>query len=400
MSQAATRSPLVRHVIAPLTTVFTPPSTCVTAFIDEPRTKPVHNIVPAYYSDCQSLRPCLPGTNHWSDWGFYSPGLSCPQGWTTATVASRNMTDIVKATAMFSLMYPEETAAFCCPSGFAFSYGLFDSTYWNIPPRCVSAMVEGDFNYWTCGINGETTTSELRTFAINSGEITTVATSTEVTTRYESAPDLDSSGEATTETVTMTSTITTKAPTVAMTLVPAVQLVWRPIDGPSIPNPYSSSESTAAPTSAPSPTPGRGIPIPVIAGSAAGAGVLIAVLLLGIFIRTKRRQQRGPQSHTPRKTDPDQQGSPDATITPSLGEPTIPAIGLSYKAELDAIATAQRDFRRPAVKPELPGDALIRFGAAPKTYYELDAEPPYSSATMSNPVSPLSAQPASPRAQC
>lgn len=252
-------------------------------------------------------------------------------------------------------------------------------------------MIEGNFSYWTCGTDSENITSEPRIFAVNSGVITTVATSTKVS-RYRLASDFETSGETTAETIALTSTVTTEAPTVAMTLAPAVQLVWRPIDRPSLSDFDSSSKLTTTSTSAPNPALGRALPLPAMVGIAAGAVVLVSLLLLGILIYTKRRRER--------KIDRDQQYSPDASVIPSLGEPTIPAVGLSYKAELDAIATVQRDFRRPAEKPKLPGDGVMRFATAAEMCHELDAGPPLpNSVNTSNPVSPLSEQSASPGVQ-
>lgn len=124
MSTTSTREPwlpsLTRYNIAPLTTVFTPPAGCETGFVQKATAAPdsdrIHENCQAYLSDCRTSRPCLPGTSSWAPWAFYSPGLLCPAGWTTATVVSQDMTDSIRATDIFSLMRRDETAAFCCPS--------------------------------------------------------------------------------------------------------------------------------------------------------------------------------------------------------------------------------------------------------------------------------------------
>ena len=58
----------------------------------------------------------MPGTVPWVDGNFYSPGLLCPSGWTTATVVTAEMTGSLQAADVFNWLLSGETAAFCCPS--------------------------------------------------------------------------------------------------------------------------------------------------------------------------------------------------------------------------------------------------------------------------------------------
>jgi hypothetical protein len=71
----------------------------------------------AYSTDCYGpMRACMPGDAEWNKWDFYSPGLSCPVGFTTATLVSANMTDgLLQASVVLDGMLNDETAAFCCP---------------------------------------------------------------------------------------------------------------------------------------------------------------------------------------------------------------------------------------------------------------------------------------------
>ncbi|AEO63919.1 uncharacterized protein THITE_2039480, partial [Thermothielavioides terrestris NRRL 8126] len=162
----------------------------------------------------------MPGSTAWSTWAFYSPGWVCPAGWTTATVVSRNMTDSIRATDIFSLLTPDETAGFCCPSGYTYSHPTVLPSSVPYGPRCISTMIQGDFVYQECGADGK---SELHTVAVGTGKFTTLTSW--ATTEFDS--DWDgfewTTWAATTDTVI--STITIDAPRNAMTTAPAVQLV-------------------------------------------------------------------------------------------------------------------------------------------------------------------------------
>jgi len=82
-------------------------------------------------SDCDPAdthTPCLPYNldgsgkrSSWSKWGFFSPDLECPQGWTTATSISYGMTitgpEKSGLEGALSLLDVGETAAMCCPVG-------------------------------------------------------------------------------------------------------------------------------------------------------------------------------------------------------------------------------------------------------------------------------------------
>ena len=131
-----------RTVIGPLTTVFTPPSSCF-SLVDAP---------PGPWGSEVAFQAltCPPASHGWLDdaacWpllgksttpsnmlglGFYSPGLICPSGYTTAcskTMLSNISTPIQSQ--YFEFQYPlnlGETAVGCCPR-----YCLFTSC--SVPP--------------------------------------------------------------------------------------------------------------------------------------------------------------------------------------------------------------------------------------------------------------------------
>ncbi|KAK3303655.1 uncharacterized protein B0T15DRAFT_401777 [Chaetomium strumarium] len=159
---------ITRNNIGPLTTIFTPQPDCGICFVGP--TAQVHNLCDAFSTDCQgSPRSCLPRSSQWSNWAFYSPGLLCPEGWTTATVVSSDMTDSVRALDIISLLTSDETAAFCCPTGFTFSYPIIVPSFATAPPRCMSGMFEGGFVYRTCLLSA-VPTPKPTTAAVGTGK--------------------------------------------------------------------------------------------------------------------------------------------------------------------------------------------------------------------------------------
>jgi len=102
-----------RSLLGPLTTEFVPPSGCSNCFVPEGFDD---DDCLAYSTDCLGDRACLPGPSSATAWwGFYSPGISCPSGWTTFTTFSQDERFTVGISSIIDLMEPEETAAFCCP---------------------------------------------------------------------------------------------------------------------------------------------------------------------------------------------------------------------------------------------------------------------------------------------
>ncbi|KAK0707955.1 hypothetical protein B0H67DRAFT_457979, partial [Lasiosphaeris hirsuta] len=90
-----------------------------------------------------------------SYWGFYSPGILCPYGWTTATTVApgevASGTD--SAEQVRSLLRDDETAAFCCPQDFTIGLGMYGATKgytFENPPGCYWGTSDGDFTYMTC----------------------------------------------------------------------------------------------------------------------------------------------------------------------------------------------------------------------------------------------------------
>ncbi|KAF4436126.1 hypothetical protein FACUT_6698 [Fusarium acutatum] len=154
----------------PLTTTYTPPASCTTVTTDQILFAHPDSITVGYGSptcETASMGKCLPsGSNYdkavssYNDYGgqgtidYYSPGIACPKGWTTAgTLAHGNETGSVEKSGVFTrttstmpgvsvtdpnmpleqvwlnALGPSETLAYCCPSGWvaAKAGGCFSS---------------------------------------------------------------------------------------------------------------------------------------------------------------------------------------------------------------------------------------------------------------------------------
>ncbi|KAF2230645.1 hypothetical protein EV356DRAFT_519520 [Viridothelium virens] len=128
-------------VLGPLTTTFTPPSSCSNTyvFIANPSSAYFDEAPSSYFqaASCFNAYPmddpsCAPSSlpsvlataDGWFGYSKYSPGLYCPAGHTTACLSARfsNGTESPAPKEMqFSIVNPPvagETAASCCPSCF------------------------------------------------------------------------------------------------------------------------------------------------------------------------------------------------------------------------------------------------------------------------------------------
>lgn len=140
--------------IGPLTTTYEPPASCTTATTDHVYFANATSLEQAYGSvKCDGPEPvgkCYPSGATYDSllssyatyrdqgfWQYFSPGVVCPKGWTTAgTLAHGDKTDSVEKTGVFTQPYPfptpvnyimkpeqiwlnvlepSETLAYCCP---------------------------------------------------------------------------------------------------------------------------------------------------------------------------------------------------------------------------------------------------------------------------------------------
>ncbi|KAK3949234.1 hypothetical protein QBC32DRAFT_349688 [Pseudoneurospora amorphoporcata] len=112
-----------RSVLGPLTTTFTPPPECTQCY-ELAGGEKRGNTCRAYAEDCLGIprASCLPqASNAISDvelpWGFFSPGLACPSGWTTAgpTISYGQIEKDDVVGNIVNVLEAGETAGFCCP---------------------------------------------------------------------------------------------------------------------------------------------------------------------------------------------------------------------------------------------------------------------------------------------
>ncbi|KAK0726512.1 hypothetical protein B0T21DRAFT_336883 [Apiosordaria backusii] len=230
---------LQRKVLGDLTTTFTPPPSCQT-----PAAVSNFNIVwrgqtcaPTAMQDnpdCWPPRTAgAPKANSaFYGWGFYSPGLECPQGYTSACTASATS----QGWRVQFKMEPEETFVGCCPDGY----------------------VCHNQNGQTCIANARTTAIE--TYHCDSGTTINLATMTLPAENWSQA----------------------------YIYAPMIQLAWKISDLPSDrrPSPTAGSEESS----------GGGMSTGAIAGVAVGAAAVVIAIVVGAFLlwRMKRRGAATP----------------------------------------------------------------------------------------------------------
>lgn len=121
-----------RNILGPLTTVFTAPQECDFAGIISSQTSAyrgqgctVDHLVDASTCWPQATAAAPLKSPPLNGWGFYSPGISCPAGYTSACSATQGSST---GWEMQFAMDARETAVGCCPT-----YVLALSLLW----RCV-----------------------------------------------------------------------------------------------------------------------------------------------------------------------------------------------------------------------------------------------------------------------
>lgn len=222
--------------IGPLTTLFAPAPDCDYKCFGPSTTALVDTLCSIYSSDCSSIRrSCLPdGSGSWVPGGFYSPGIICPNGWTTATTIefdpSHSANSLLHPT---TLIGDGEMAALCCPQGLVLQ--LQENTA--IAPfvkgaYCVTTLLNSQLSYWTCKATDQPSGSPTKAEIGTSWWQTTNMRATRTTT-VELFSIIRPSATPYTSTWTMFDFPTTVIqPTLfyAFTVAPAIQLVWRTQD--------------------------------------------------------------------------------------------------------------------------------------------------------------------------
>ncbi|KAK4197643.1 hypothetical protein QBC40DRAFT_350830 [Triangularia verruculosa] len=234
MAAVLTNQP--RRILGALTTTFTAPPACWT---------PAHHPqIPVGWlgqycapTDIQDDADCWPPTttgaprtnSAFFGWGFYSPGLECPAGYTSACTASATS----QGWRIQFRIDPEETFVGCCPEGYA----------------CHNE------NGQTCISKARATT--FQTYQCESGSTINLAPMTLPNTQQNWSQ--------------------------AYIYAPMIQLAWKISDLPTEPRPSATADADE-----PS---GGGISTGAIAGIAVGAAAVVIAIVVGAFLlwRMKRR---------------------------------------------------------------------------------------------------------------
>jgi hypothetical protein len=255
--------------------------------------------------------------------------------------------------------------------GFTFTNGIFiPSTESTGGPQCASTTTEGEFVFNQCDVAKN---SQRRTVRVGTSTYTTQLAWTSIREEtFQFGPTTTVMWTSRIWTFFLVSTITTTAQRDAVTVAPAIQLVWRPGDlllaqqpGPAA----TSSDSNSSPASSQEPPLGKG----AIAGIAVGAVVFAAMAILGIFMYIRRR----------RRKPSDVLDAPIETTESPSAATAAAAVGRGgglepgQKAELDATSAAIKLKGALMEKQELPADSVVPLAPAdPEPQrFELDATP-------------------------
>ncbi|KAI1264515.1 hypothetical protein F5Y18DRAFT_83166 [Xylariaceae sp. FL1019] len=249
--------------------------------------------------------PCWPpgtasGMSSWSS-GFYSPGLECPSGYTSACRATAGGYSDSEWTPVFQLT-EYETAWGCCPSAF---------TCFNLPPSglaqsCIRRVSAAAVTGVICD-------------ADKSSSITISPPYTDILTEtYRSE----------------TSVWTTTFEEIDIT-APLIQIVWQPSDINARIDPSSGASVSNATTSN---GLSQGTKVGIAVGAALGGLATLAAAIF-ILLRYRRRKTMGKKSETPEQDTHVTTKSEPATAS-ELGSHVISQLGnegLKFEMAADVI---------------------------------------------------------------
>ncbi|KAJ5112988.1 hypothetical protein N7456_001522 [Penicillium angulare] len=178
----------------PLTTTFTPASTCTNS-VYVGKISPELFLGPPVDCTTYDTSGCTPSgttTNTGSSttlglyppWEapYFSPGIHCPSGWTTVGAAVRGANDTMSSSGIMSMsmgledyeigafmlasiLEPSETLALCCPSGMKGDWGI--GRCWSAMPShtpttaCTVCEADDDFQELTMTFTGSTFTDTI-----------------------------------------------------------------------------------------------------------------------------------------------------------------------------------------------------------------------------------------------
>ncbi|KAH6652174.1 hypothetical protein BKA67DRAFT_660936 [Truncatella angustata] len=271
-STSSSASSPTRRNLGPLTTTFTAPSYCNNIVVYgscstcdygwQAQTCANGGAVPVDDSSCWPARtsdpPSITGGPAFHGWGFYSPGVMCPNGYTSACASTVGQDD------GFSFQFrltSSETAIGCCPTGYTCVIQTRDQT-------CVSVARSTSVLTGTCP-GGSSTISYA----------------------YKSLPFAYSSSIMDNFTI----------------MAPLFQLVHQPSDTMTTGTPSVISAATTSSTSSSNisgPNVSTGTRLSVGAAVGIGVGIAVAVFLIGLLSYLLWRSQRKRKAHSAQGNGP------------------------------------------------------------------------------------------------
>ncbi|KAK8074971.1 hypothetical protein PG997_009634 [Apiospora hydei] len=245
-----------------------------------------------------------PTASWYDNWGFYSPGVACPVGWTRACSATCGEVGTALALLDPMTLQAGETAAECCPEGYTCMAGF---------PKC-RRLLTTPFGAIVC-------------------DATAVGVQIPVPSPY-----LNKEGAGT----------SVASFTVGM---PMVQVVWRETDLPaSMRSRPSSTTTVAMETNATAPKStdiaavglSEGAKVGLAVGASLGAVIVLISIAFFVFVRRHRRRRAAntatkcqpPCSGTLQQQQHRMQQRGELPVFPSLGELSVGRTGPYTTAEL------------------------------------------------------------------
>ncbi|ETS80911.1 hypothetical protein PFICI_08440 [Pestalotiopsis fici W106-1] len=288
-------------------------------------------------------------------WGFYSPGIACPQGYTTAAMATAG------GSTGWGLEYSltdGETAAACCPTGFTPSSIETFNTY---AATCVNLATSTSFSTVVCNSGSfedfsllELPNDDMKTFTVYAPlyQLNFQASDLPQTTESESEPTSSEDGASPSSTGLAIPLETGSSTT---TSDPVASLIPSSLRS----SVTSSATSTAAAASS---TPGSGMSTGAKVGIGVGVGVGVVILLVAAFFFGRaRRKDKNPVTEDgkstaalsiPKLEGPDRKNS----LRAELGGAEISELEGKNTQELPATALSVGRLREPAAIFELEAD--------------------------------------------
>lgn len=317
--------------LGPLTTVFSAPAACSTAIMENNKLGWRNQLCVDDGKSITDNKECWPGTRR----GFHSPGLYCPEGYTSACTASA--VGGVTSTGWKAQYALEdgETAIGCCPTGY----------------RCGDLGSQGQ----TCLLRWGTTSMEQPTAKCKSGQLTDFGTMTFPGSNPQiyagmiqinwKASDRDESATTTTtsakSSITTTNSDSTSGSASASRSNPDLVTITRTVSG-SLTTETLDSTGVKQEDTEDKPAMGKG----AVAGTVVGVMIFVLFFPIGWLFR-RRKQKKAAAEVSP-------EGGDDSD---SAADPTRSLVGMAG-ARAPGSSTAEKPHPVYADYPvhEAPGD--------------------------------------------